>query len=270
VGIEWEVAKEEPWCKGEGTLKKPYIIENVIIDGAGSLYCIRIYNSDAHFIIGNCKLYGIDVIEPSGALVLLNTENGIIIDNNCFDNGNPMELVSSGIVLLDSDNNIIKENNCTGNWQSGIYIASSKYNEILDNYCGGNDYGIVIIGQSLYSIGDTSEENLVENNNCSNNDLYGILLTAEADNNYILWNEITENDVGIMFSAGSDENNILENTIKNNLVGVYFHWELGLDHCINNYIDFNDFIYNSAPWWGVPDMDWYNNNEFGPDNHIEP
>ena len=264
----WEEARKQPWCKGKGTLKHPYIIENVIIDGAGSLYCIRIYNSDAHFIVGNCKLYGIDVIEPSGALVLLNTENGVIIDNYCSYNGDPMEPVSAGIALLDSDNNIIKENNCTGNWQSGIYIASSNYNEILDNYCGGNDYGIVIIGQSLYSIGDTSEENLVENNYCSNNDLYGILLTAEADNNYILWNEITENDVGIMFSGGSDDNEILHNTIKYNRGGIYFHWELGLDYSINNEIDFNDFLYNSWPYSGVQNTEWLKSNEFGPYNFI--
>ena len=80
-----------------------------------------------------------------------------------------------------------------------------------------------------------------------------------------------------MFSNGSDENDILENTIENNLVGVYFNWELGLDRCFNNHIDYNHFNYNSYPWAGVPDDPpnvppippiWYVNNDFGPNNQI--
>jgi hypothetical protein len=104
----WKEASKQWWCQGAGTEEDPYIIENVKINGAGTLYCIRVYNSEPYFTIKNCILYGIDVIEPSGAIVLLNTENGEIIDNICIDNGHPMYTSSSGISILDSDNNKIQ------------------------------------------------------------------------------------------------------------------------------------------------------------------
>lgn len=260
----WKEAKEQPWCKGVGTLKKPYIIENVIIEGTGSPYCISIYNSEEHFIIRNCILFGIDVALASAALVLYNTTNGVIIDNFCFDNGDPIygEL-TSGICILDSNNIIIKENNCTGNTAVGIYLAASNNTDILDNNCEENNRGLVITGPSPHTIGVISEKNSVSNNDCSNNVLQGILILEGAKNNEIInnncskntygielinsdWNIILDNDCsensqyGIILYDDADNNEINENTCNNNYWGI-----LLAENSDDNKMTGNDCIYNS-------------------------
>ncbi|MFX1487985.1 MAG: nitrous oxide reductase family maturation protein NosD, partial [Promethearchaeota archaeon] len=271
----WKEASKQWWCQGAGTELDPYLIENVKINGAGSLFCIRVYNSDAHFIIKNCILYGMDVTEAAAAIVLLNTENGLIVDNSIIDNGNPLDPSVSAISILDSDNNVIMGNDCTGNVAVGIYVASSSNNEILENYCRESIYGIIIVGESVFTLGNTAENNLVEDNTISNNVEYGILLQIEANYNEIIANRIAENNIGILFVDGSDDNNIFENTIENNQGGIYFHWLAGMDHCIDNNIDYNDFLYNIWPWAGVEETpmvppQWWQNNNFGPNNYVFP
>jgi parallel beta-helix repeat protein len=272
----WKEASKQWWCQGAGTGDDPYIIENLKINaaGTGQPYCIRVFNSDANFIIRNCILYGIDVMEPGGAIALNNAENGIIWDNLCLDNGHPMLTSTSGISILDSNNNIIIGNDCTGNTGVGIYIASSSDNYIINNYCRGSQYGIIITGESEFTIGDTANENRVMHNTVSNNVQYGIILQIEANSNIVTWNEISENFIGILFVDSSDDNDIMHNTILYNEGGIYFHWATGLDHCIDNHIDHNDFLYNIWPWSGAEEPpptfppQWWVNNDFGPNNYV--
>ena len=42
----WSIAVTKDWCYGQGTWDKPYVIENVTIDGNPSLPGIFIQNSD--------------------------------------------------------------------------------------------------------------------------------------------------------------------------------------------------------------------------------
>ncbi|MFX1557691.1 MAG: hypothetical protein ACFFC9_10595, partial [Promethearchaeota archaeon] len=51
--FNWSKIAENAWCSGLGTWDNPYIIENVIIDGYGSSYCIKIQNSSKYFVLKN-------------------------------------------------------------------------------------------------------------------------------------------------------------------------------------------------------------------------
>lgn len=228
----WKEASKQWWCQGEGTNENPYIIKNVMIDGAGSTYCIYINNSDAHFIVMSCKLYGIDVLEPSAALILANTKNGVIIENFCS--------TTNGISILDSDDNIIKENDCTGNTGVGIYLAASNNNEILDNDCGKNTWGIIITGPSPYTIGVTSKDNLVIDNDCSNNVQYGILLQENSDDNLIIRNECSWNgETGLVISNADDNVIGINNCNENVWTGIILVESEGNiivgSNCMGNY-----------------------------------
>jgi len=94
--------------------------------------------------------------------IYLKTSSGITVSNNTAD------LNKHGICLLDySDLNIIVGNNCSNNldteaYGSGIYLSYSSRNRIHDNTCVNNHrWGIDFSWHA--------DENIVYNNNCSNN-----------------------------------------------------------------------------------------------------
>ena len=110
------------WCSGSGTFLDPYIIENITIDGGYTDACILIKNShDSYFIIRNCTVYNSGNGVPEGGIVLQDTDNGVLIDNNCSNN-------NIGI-YLGGDYNIISGNNCSYNNVWGI-ISFGYYNII--------------------------------------------------------------------------------------------------------------------------------------------
>ena len=244
-GYTWEEISLQSWCSGNGTKQNPYIIEDIEINHLPLEYeqCLDIKNSDVHFIIRYSVFHdaGGRITDPpqswgGNGIRLLNTSNGIISNNTCYNNGN------NGIELTEqSKNNLVVNNTCFGNDDHGIYISAyCENNTVLENNIGTNDYS----GISTFR---------AYNNRIVNNSIVGIydshydkgIYLRESDNNLIKGNLIDHSLMGIELEI-SDYNNITYNTIH-----YYQHTiqEVGVNHQVcegniieNNTLIFDDFI----------------------------
>ncbi len=228
----WTWAVNQAWCSGSGTELDPYIIEGLNIDANFTDSCIKILNSEAHFIIRGCELNNSIVSSSEAGVYLNNVTNGNIIDNQ-FDNNR-----NAGIYLFLSDYNLISGNLLTNN-RHGIYLEGS-YNEVIDNeiYGDGLGSGIIIQFSSGYHDnlidGNTvencwqgiflfaSDNNTISDNTVLKNLNYGIVLTSAADNNFISGNIVFNNTLsGIIIDNSND--NTIEGTLakENQQNGIY-------------------------------------------------
>ena len=193
-------ASSYAWCSGDGSWGNPYTIENVTIDESGSPTGngILISNSrNEYFIIQNCTIYEAEAW--MGGIMLFNTANGSLINNNCSNNK------GMGIYLWEyADNNTISGNTVNNNY-GGIYLE------------------------------DTCIENNISGNNVNNNNQYGILFQAECHNNTISGNIVNNNYVGISLHRSND-NTVSGNTANNNdQYGIYL-WRYSDDNILMNNI----------------------------------
>ncbi len=130
IDNNWSDVKTAGICTGEGTKSKPYIIEDLVIDGGGSGRCIWIENSAVYFEIDNCSLYN----AGNNGIHLANVDNGLIIDNNASDNGD------GGIYAENCDNNKISGNFVNSNTHYGIVLGQESDNNIVSgNILKGNE-----------------------------------------------------------------------------------------------------------------------------------
>lgn len=112
----------------------------------------------------------------------------------------------------------------------GIYVLSS-YNIIINNNVSLNDNG------GIYLSSSNSKENLLFNNNVSNNGC-GICLSGSSNNT--LWgNNASGNGYGISLSWSSNNNTVNNNNVSNNNYGISVYI------CGKNKIYHNNFIDNS-------------------------
>jgi len=130
IDNNWTVAKSAGICTGDGTYSDPYVIEDLVIDTNNTGSCILIENSTAYFRIENCTVFNSEGAYNAGIL-LNNTDNGFLIDNNCSSN-------SSGMGLFYSDNNTISGNDVNNN----ECIEEVECNE---NIFENNDCGIIFL-----------------------------------------------------------------------------------------------------------------------------
>ncbi len=228
----WTWAVTQAWCSGSGTESNPYIIEGLNIDANFTDSCIKILNSEAHFIIRGCELNNSIVSGSEAGVYLNNVTNGNIIDNH-FDNNR-----NTGVYLFLSDYNLISGNLLTNN-KHGIYLEGS-YNEILGNKIFGDGSGSGIIIQFSNGYHDNlidgntvencwqgmflfdSDNNTISGNTALKNLNYGIVLTAGANNNFISGNIVFNNTLsGIIIDNSID--NTVEGTLakQNQQNGIY-------------------------------------------------
>ncbi|MFX1385474.1 MAG: nitrous oxide reductase family maturation protein NosD [Promethearchaeota archaeon] len=199
------------WCSGNGTWNNPYIIENVTIDASTSPTGngILISNSKQdYFIINNCTVFKAGTTEYEAGIKLENTNNGVLINNNCSEN------VENGISLYSNcENNTITGNTANNNKQDGIKLFA---------YCSNN---------------------IISGNTIRNNDKAGILLNVDITKNIISGNTATDNGwVGIRAVSFCSNNVISENTANDN-----DYWGIYLDHeCSNNTITRNNLNDNGG------------------------
>ncbi|MEM4308139.1 MAG: NosD domain-containing protein [Thermoplasmata archaeon] len=233
---------------GSGTATDPYIIGGWEIDANGGSYCIWIENTDAYFVIQDCKVYGAtnSGSAPYGSgIALLNVINGVLDNNTCNNS-------YYGIYLDGCSHTLLVNNNVSSNAENGIQLYSSSYNYIESNYVYGNLWGISLsisdnnsianntiseqIGNGIFL--DFANYNNINHNNVSNNTWAGIR-TENSDNNTLTNNTLYGNFNGITLSHSS--NNIItnNNAYGNSNVGIF------LDYSNNNIIINNNASSNS-------------------------
>ena len=250
----WSVAKDAGICTGDGTYSVPYIIEDFVIDSAGSGDCIVIENSDVYFRIENCTLYDSGGSPDHSGIFLQDTTNGQLINNNCsfnkfgitFDGNCENFTIQGNIInnntdfgmnLMVSSNNDIEENIVNFNGAMGINLdPRSSYNEIVNNTVNFNGW----LGIHMQ---DNSSNNLILSNNCSYNS-EGI--SVRTQNNTISGNYIESNSgYGIHLWNSDSIHNTLSNNFTRNFI-KYNNYGILLDAGALNIIEGNQIIDNSG------------------------
>ncbi|MHA1291500.1 MAG: right-handed parallel beta-helix repeat-containing protein, partial [Promethearchaeota archaeon] len=247
-----KTAKDNEWCKGSGTWKDPYIIENITINGMGSSSSIRILNSNKYFIINNVTLFN---SSPRG-IYLSNTTNGKIINNKIYNNSEAIWLqnqsnnntVSGNLIynnghaikIDDSANNLIIGNIVKNNSQNGILLENCNGTKISGNTLNSNE----LRGIEL----DNSNSNWILGNTVNNNSQNGIWLKNHCQNNTISNNTVKNSKHDGIEIKESSVNIIKGNIICNNRNGIEI--KAGNNNRIkenfaNNNSDYNILIYKS-------------------------
>ncbi len=254
-----KTAEANPWCSGNGTWINPYIIENVTIDGGFSVNCITIQNSSVYFIIRNCTLFKAGWNDQAG-IYLDNVNNSRLINNSFTDSG------YVGILLYKNCiNNTIEENLHIQDVEHCVYFYKyCQNNRILNNDLrdsGGdvicfeenNNYNtisgnfITLAGGmqgmgSAIRLANNCDNNIISNNNLSNNPYYGLIFDVDCDNNVISNNIFTNIDdaYGIALLQYCNNNTIFNNTIVENFHGIYLYEDCDYNNISQNTINDND------------------------------
>ncbi|MEW9502975.1 right-handed parallel beta-helix repeat-containing protein [Jeotgalibacillus marinus] len=139
-------------------------------------------------------------VDPNG-ITIMNT-SGVRVKNFIIQN-----FTITGISVSNSDGNMVKGNICNGSID-GIFVGDSNSNMIIGNTCSDNSIGIEL---------DNSDTNLVQGNTVNGNS-NGIVLQDDSGNNTIKGNTANDNDLdGITLSANSNDNDVLFNRAFGNM-----------------------------------------------------
>jgi parallel beta-helix repeat protein len=229
----WSVARDAGMCTGNGTYSDPYVIENLVIDGAGSTSSILIEYSSVFFKIINCTTYN-----SLFGIQLITVNNGSLIDNNCSS-------LDYGILLDQCHNNTISRNIANNNKQSGIDLSLCNNNSILENTAFNNTDGIYISGNN----------NSILYNHANNNRMNGI--TGFGDNILFANNSLINNRFsGITFNG-------VNITLRdNNMIkcGVQFWGSLAQYSTYD--IDTSNLVNNKPIYY------YYNETDLGQDDFL--
>ncbi|MFX0075811.1 MAG: nitrous oxide reductase family maturation protein NosD, partial [Candidatus Hermodarchaeota archaeon] len=237
INNNWSEAKTAGLVTGSGTFSDPYVIEDLVIDGNFSGFCIWIENSSSYVRIENCTLYNsgsfsdkswywMDNIEywwlGGGGIVLSNVSNSLVIGNNVSNN-------YRGILLKDSSNNTLSGNSVNNNDSYGIDLILSGNNTLSGNIL--NNHGLLIFGsQEQLSTLKITTNNLVNGKfiyyyvneidlkpyNFSN---AGQVYLVNCSNSNISNLNVSSSTIGITLFY-SNNNTISGSTSNNNFLGI--------------------------------------------------
>lgn len=209
---------------GNGSIVNPYMIMGFNITTTG--VCIRIQDTDSHFIIRDCILSG---GTANNGIELSYVDNGIIRNNTILEKNRGIYTNhASGVTIF---NNTIFDNALTG-----VYIyESSHYNIVANNTIIGNNNGAAVY------VSQSCSDNVISNNTISGESTgltIGIAVLACVDN-LIEFNSITDNGGYGIWLSGAWTTTVVNNTISGNGYGVRLH---SADHSIiaNNTITDNN------------------------------
>ncbi|MFX1283612.1 MAG: NosD domain-containing protein [Promethearchaeota archaeon] len=189
-------ATKENWV-GDGSLTFPYEITGYNITGPSDKNLIEIRNTNVHFHINACFLYG-----GKKGISLTNVINGLITYNTIIENN------AKGISIEFSESIIIDRNTITKNSLGGVQLVDSNNNIISRNNMSRNNWdGIFFI---------RSKNNTLSNNTIGNNEKNGINL-YDSGNNVLSKNLVSDSvQIGIFFDE-SESNSLRDNLIFNNM-----------------------------------------------------
>ncbi|MBD3256702.1 MAG: hypothetical protein GF383_16530 [Candidatus Lokiarchaeota archaeon] len=223
-------AEFKVWCSGSGTYINPYIIDGLEINGKTVGNGILIGNSSVYFTIQFCKVFKSGSGQTDAGIKFTETNNGMIINNNCSNNEN------HGILLYDEcNNNTISGNLAFNNVDDGIHLYQSDENIITGNTLNENNQGLSIRYSDNNTIsGNIANENLqgiyvyesvnstLIGNTASGNTLLRGIILWQCDNNTISGNTANKNDDHGIYINNGEDNKILGNTVSfNGDAGIY-------------------------------------------------
>jgi len=239
IDNNWTAAKSTGICTGNGTYSEPYVIEDLEIDGGGSGSCILIENSNEYFRIENCTVYNSGTVNwGDGGILLNNTNNGLLIDNDCSSNSN-------GISLLNSGDNTISGNSVENNG-GGIFFDGGYNNTVSGNFACYNNYTGIYLWTGTY--------NNISGNTISYNKNGITFFTSWCSDNVISGNSLKENiNNGIFINHGENNtvfnNCLIDNTLNGIDGGTNNQWDNGT---MGNYWD--DYIGSDSNGDGIGDI----------------
>ena len=223
-----KTATENDWCRGNGTLNDPYIIENSTINGQYTYSCLAIEFSNAYFVIRNCTFFNSG--ESKGGIYFNYVENGIIDNNNLSNN-------YYGIYIASSNINTFSENNVSNNSVGGIILMVANNNTFSRNKVNKNPY----FGISLYqSNNNTLIENIADENQYGGWSIdHGGISLRQSNYNRIKRNNISNNYYGVKLEYSS-YNSISGNTFSSNEQDIYE------ENCVGNIIENNFYVFDEV------------------------
>ncbi len=220
----WEWAKAQGICTGNGTQEQPYLIQGHIFTSSVQDNLL-INNSNAHVRIQNCTFD--TLIYQAAGLYLENVSNCIVFNNSYtnsaldthsikainskninISNNNLLStnsLPKVGILSLWSNNTTIFKNNLS-NFTSGTIISSESNNTIIAEN--------IVCNSTAFAIGISHSNNqTVVDNNLTNN-VWGIMIYGEYVKVYR--NIVVDSESTGIFVHGIghkvSENSIINNT----------------------------------------------------------
>ena len=182
--------------------------------------CIVIIHNNVTLDCKGFTIDGTDVFSSNGVFV---TGDNVTIKNCTVTD------FSNGILLFGSDGSTVTKNNLTLNFV-GIQVLDSDNNKISANTADLNQVGL----SCFFSTGNKFERNDADDNafdglrflDCDNslvsanlfrgNDLLGIRLTIDSDNNTFKRNTADDSVDGINITSDSDSNKFTANTTNLN------------------------------------------------------
>jgi len=233
------------------------VINNNIGDGDVGIYC---YDScpliQGNFLIGN-RMYSIHLRLVSDSTIKNNTmvesERGIYSEfsSNLLVRDNYLLRHEVGMLLDSSENNMISNCSFSGNGY-GIMVETSSFrrvssgNRIMENILTSNQGGVYV---------HMSRENYIQFNEVSNNSVFGVLLKS-SKSNWIMRNNVSGNSEGIHL-VSSWENFIVQNILMRNERGV------NLELSSLNKIYLNSFLDNKFQMVSLESDNFWNDDLSG-------
>ncbi len=157
-----------------------------------------------------------------------------IIENVTID----ADGIGSGILVEYSSipfiiRNCTVYNSGSGTYDAGIKFNNVEYGRLIDNNCSFNNMrGICLFNEC--------NNNTISENTVNDNSVSGIFINTNCNENNITKNNLNDNSgYGIYINTDCDNNNISENIITYNMGGIYI-----VDDCIYNIISENLFKNN--------------------------
>ncbi len=170
--------------------------------------------------------------------VMIDSSHKVTVANSAFSQ------CKDGIRICDSSHCTIENNTCDSNGYyfggmddlagCGISVFRSNHNWISNNTCCFNMCGFPFDDQAC-GISVSGSNNIIIDNNCSNNENYGIYIDNSV--NCIIVNNTCNNNLNSGIDGSSNENIIEENMCNDNTHGVVLHGSNNLimkNKCNNN------------------------------------
>jgi len=206
-------------------------------------------------------------LPPYGGIELYDVENVTILNNNCSNNGNGINVKNSkknniinntcysnnynGILIYHSDLNKLENN--TYKWSIlyyGIYLNMANSNNVINNTCIDCSHGIMVRSSELNHLNNnicnsnddmgiwiyTSNSNTIENSICNSNSLNGIKVESSRSN------IIANSTCGSNYYAGILLENSEENIVMNNSCESTWLVGISLKSSMSNTLSNNELI----------------------------